>query len=738
MQTQHSSYWLDQDIFEEDEGNEMLRTVRLAATRRAIANFVSILSGQNIPVEFSSGQQSYTDGQRVVIAADDSPEKFDVMTGLALHEGSHVLLTDFDFVNQRVMAFKMNLASRQELAVNKWAPSVLGETLTQVLGTAKSIDDYYGVDEGYTLYREQPVWARGQTMIEHLMTLCNILEDRRIDKWVYTRAGGYRPYYDALYNRYFFTGEVGKNLRFNPKWRELTVENYLNRLLYAFHPASDRNALPGLSALIDMMDISTIERIAPENDPKDAAGLKWKGLDPVPMEWNPVMWQEAVILYSHILKFVSLSDLQTGQKDAEQGEGGESTDPGQQAKGMSDIFSDLPNLDLGEGGMDVRPVEQDTRGSGKNLRTVEGKYNEKKGEKELAEAKKVLTGELKKKKATKREQDAVKALEAADAKMVDLKGDGIPHGTCMVTRKLTKELMTQDWFIFKHWTWQEGKGAYGAEDSIAAGKRMGQILVHRLQVRNDPLMTKQTRLQTGGLDRRLLANLGMEITSVFQKSRVDIHKPAMLHLSLDASGSMHGRKWNKVRTVATALAYVGSKLRNVDVVISIRGGQDMPIVSIIFDSRKDQFPQFVKWMRVLEPNGATPEGLCFKATMDIITECTATHDVYFINFSDGQPAFVMKNTTAPGKAGRRNRFNSGDVYYQADLATRHTREMVNQMRDAGVKIMSYFITERADYYNTETMREFRKMYGDAAEHVDVKNATEILRTLNRLLLSRGG
>jgi hypothetical protein len=99
--TQHSSYWLDDDLFDnapDEPKTDLQRITRLSAVRRGIANFVSILSGKNVPVHFSSGKESYTDGQQVIISADEDIEKFDVMVGLALHEGSHILLSDFSLL----------------------------------------------------------------------------------------------------------------------------------------------------------------------------------------------------------------------------------------------------------------------------------------------------------------------------------------------------------------------------------------------------------------------------------------------------------------------------------------------------------------------------------------------------------------------------------------------------------------------------------------------------------------
>ena len=740
---QHSRYWIDEDLFEKDDGGspqtDLQRITRLAAVRRGIANFVSILSGENIPVHFSSGKTSYTDGQQVVISADEDPEKFDAMVGLALHEGSHVLLSDFSFLH----ALKKNIEDnyRQFYLSYWWAssPTVLRSHGPDVFHAilhpdiSKLLPDM-NCPTGGMPEPVNPYWDASLRVLEDLRFLMNILEDRRIDSYVYKNAMGYRPYYQALYDKYFFTAEVGRNLRFNPEWRELTVENYINRLLYAFHPAADLDAMPGLRSLVARMDLNNIDRVSPEHDAQiPGVGKAWR-VEPT-YGSMPNLWKEANVLYAHILKYTGMAEYKEQSSDDDSDStGGASKHPMMDGlKNDPSALDGLPNLDDAPSPqeMEPTPVEKDTKGAGKNKKEIDGKYNAKKAQKELADAKKMMSGETKKKKLSKQDSDAVSALEAADASMVDITGDGIPYGRCMVTRKMTDQLIEQDWFIFKRWDWKNPRNNDYVENSISAGKRMGQILVHRLQVRNDPLITKQTRLPQGGLDRRLLAQLGMDITSVFQKSRTDIHKPAMLHLTLDASGSMSGKKWNKVRTVAVALAYVGSKLRNVDTVISIRGGNDMPIVSVVYDSRKDQFPRFVRYMRLLEPSGGTPEGLCFKATMDLIQECKATHDVYFINFSDGEPGFAYSS----GKKGR-YRYAGDYVNYAGDLATTHTRKMVQQIKDAGIKVLSYYISESA-YSNQYTLSVFRKMYGEDATTVNVENATEVLRTLNSRLLVRG-
>lgn len=760
-QMSHSRYWLDNDIFEqeeEEESTDIHRIVRLAAARRATANFVNILTNRNdINVRFSSGKDSSTNGKDIIIAADDNPEHFDSMVGLALHEASHVLLTDFAFLryiqplrdsvrwlNETISVHTGPGEVPDSFATPKNYRNMQGKTirvaeelfhpiLRAMLQTKRDTTMHLWAAESWDLQSHarhetsrNEEWAKvANTMFADIHNIMNILEDRRIDAYVYRTASGYRPYYKALYDRFFFTKETGNNLKYNPEWREVTVRNYINRLLLMFHPENSKDALPGLEQLYNMVDLRNIDRLSdgwtpPPNTQKSETTY----------ETAPTIWRVANELYVQMLKYATLALIE--RKEFIEVDG--SILDGFSAEELEGLMNDLPNLDGEPEDFTPRPVEQTPRGK-------EGKYNPEKANKELQKALDALNGETKKKKAKKGEIEQASAIEQADAKVVDLKGDGVPYGKCMVIRKMTDNVFRQEWFPFKRWSWESGAPEY-IRRSISAGKRMGQILVHRLQVRNDPMMTKQTRLPTGGLDRRLLAQLGMDITSVFQKSRVDIHRPVMLHLTLDASGSMHGGKWEKVITVATALAYLGEKVRNVDVVISLRGGHEIPMVAIMHDSRQNTFQHYLRMAQRVEPNGGTPEGLCYKATMGLITECASTHDVYFINFSDGEPSWSIKNPTIKSKREEWHSANSW-YHYSGQVAIRHTRNMVKQMQEAGVKVMSYFICDDSayGYYmksgNMGSLANFRQMYGDTAEMCNVSNATEVLRTLNKLLLIRG-
>jgi uncharacterized protein YaaR (DUF327 family) len=101
--TKYSSYWLKDDLFDDDNitvhssaETKHSNLLALASYKRAISNFVNIVTNENIKVKFEErGDNSYTDGKTVTISAKMDDKDFDPTVGLALHEGSHIKLTDF-------------------------------------------------------------------------------------------------------------------------------------------------------------------------------------------------------------------------------------------------------------------------------------------------------------------------------------------------------------------------------------------------------------------------------------------------------------------------------------------------------------------------------------------------------------------------------------------------------------------------------------------------------------------
>jgi hypothetical protein len=233
----------------------------------------------------------------------------------------------------------------------------------------------------------------------------------------------------------------------------------------------------------------------------------------------------------------------------------------------------------------------------------------------------------------------------------------------------------------------------------------------------------------------MLSQLGMDIESVFKRTRTENFRPVVLYLSLDASGSMCGEKWGKSLAVATAMAYLADKVKDIEVVVQIRGtggnnshvyAQDMPLVATVHDSRRQKFVVARKLFGFLNPDGATPESLCYEAILGTMQKDTKNADVYLINFSDGEPCFGLKCSTG------------GTEYFGGDMATRHCAGMMRQLREYGIKVLSYFISGGYGYYSGmegHAHPAFKASYGADASMVDVTKVTHVLRTMQKLLSS---
>ena len=138
---------------------------------------------------------------------------------------------------------------------------------------------------------------------------------------------------------------------------------------------------------------------------------------------------------------------------------------------------------------------------------------------------------------------------------------------------------------------------------------------------------------------------------------------------------------------------------------------------IAYDSRVDKISKVKNLFHLLRPSGTTPEGLCFEAVMKEIEMGSNDKDSYFLNFSDGMPMF-----------------SNSDISYYHDTAIEHTRDMVNQIRNRGVKVLSYFIGD--SWERDESKQTFTRMYGSDAEYIDVTSVLPVAKTMNKKFLSK--
>jgi hypothetical protein len=227
----------------------------------------------------------------------------------------------------------------------------------------------------------------------------------------------------------------------------------------------------------------------------------------------------------------------------------------------------------------------------------------------------------------------------------------------------------------------------------------------------------------------MIASLGYDNENVFYTNEVDQYKKANLHISIDYSGSMSGNKLRKAIVCTTAIVKACSMARNVAVQVSIRstegGGKSLPYIAVIYDSRKDSFKTFCKYISSLNCNNTTPEGLCFEAIQKQLIPTDTNVDSYFLNLSDGQPYYHISN-------------GSDSINYSNEPAAEHTNRQVKKMQANGINILSYFITDSSgsSFEYSEDWRLFKKCYGNDAKFVDTENVFQIAKTMNEMFLKK--
>ena len=686
----YSSFWMNDDwatrntsIFDEDEEvtkRPKTDLVALAGYRRAIANFVNIVTGvSDIKVTFNDGNDSYTDGKTVTIGAKMDDKLFDSSVGLALHEGSHIKLSDFEFLK--------NLRNN--------------------------------IPTEYFIRSEKKGYSTEETL-SSIKNLLNYVEDRRIDYYVFSTSPGYKGYYHSMYEKYFYSKVVDKGL-LSDEYTDENMESYMFRIINLTNKNTRLDALNGLRKIWKELDIKNISYLENTKVALEVA-LKIFG-----------------VILDNLKDGVEKVDPDTGEVTYEKPDENKSSN-GSSSDGGSDDGESKELSDEEFEGLKKAMENGDVKRGHSNGSEVKLTDRQKKQlEKAIEKQEKFMNGEIQKKKVTKKESRELKSVE--DSGMTyEVVGKDVgwdKKGTkCLVVRKLTKSLIeaSGDYesglsilspYRYSRWSNDDETSDGFVEDGIRIGTRLGK----KLQVRGESRETKWTRKDSGRIDKRLIAELGFGNERVFSTSFVDSYSDAFLHITVDASGSMSGDKWTNTMTSVVAICKAASMIQNVDVVVSIRstheaggrrtrGSSTVPLILIAYDSRVDKFNKVKNLFAHLRVAGTTPEGLCFEAIMDEIIPTTKDKDSYFLNFSDGMPMF--SNET---------------VSYYHDEALGHTKKMVNDMRMKGIKVLSYYIGD-SGYGREETMKAFKTMYGKDAEFVDVTSVMSISKTMNKKFLEK--
>jgi hypothetical protein len=402
--------------------------------------------------------------------------------------------------------------------------------------------------------------------------------------------------------------------------------------------------------------------------------------------------------------------------------------------GYQETMDDIKNTDWDKvkAGLSNQPISSKAEAGFQDLTPQQAKTlnNALKRQKEFMNGQQKKVGRL-----TKKDASIVNAMEESGVSQVNVGGDVEQNNwrsngknftgqtQVLFVKKITQQMIDDDVFPS---LFARGYGYYGGrtQDSITNGKKLGTMLGKKLQVRSESRTLKNSRLDSGRIDKRLIAELGFGNSKVFQTTFVENYNDAIMHISVDASGSMGGDKWRNTMTAVVAICKAASMISGLDVVVSFRtthhsgnrGGQ--PLVAIGYDSRVDKFRKIEQLWPNLYAGGTTPEGLCYEAIMKDFVPSTSNRDSYFLNFSDGMPMF-----------------GSNDFDYYGDEALQHTKRQVKEITKKGISVLSYFIGD--SYDEDRNMEDFKTMYGKDAEFVDVSKVSSLAKTMNNLFLEKG-
>ena len=693
----NSSFWYDDfdtdDIIVDqlsDTEKKSLDLYKLASSKRAISNFVNIVTNESIKVQFKERGDSYTDGKSVVIGSRiTEPKDFDVAVGLALHEGSHIKLSDFQLLSE---IYNLVPTHVKDGAIKK------------------------GVNNP----------------IEIIKNLWNYVEDRRIDNFVFKSAPGYRDYYRKMYDKYFNDKLIDKAL-LSDEYTDETIDSYMFRIINLHNKNTQLSSLKGLREIYRLVGLNKISRLT---NSKEAFNVALAMFNIILGNLNQPTDDEN-------------QQDQNGNGDGSSSDeqGSDDGNGGSSEGGMSDEdFNDLLK-ELGESPIGGDSDDTPTGGSGMNISNLpdnmEGKPSEDNSpstnsvqlsdkqkellKKKIEKQKKFMDGDIQKTSLNKTDSQNLNAIEESGSEMKEV-GKEVNQGyygnqsvQCIVVKKMTKSLFESDLFPMTSRNYWDGDTVMRMdyEEEVQKGIKLGTMLGKKLQVRGEDRTTVFNRQKVGRIDKRMISSLGFGNENVFQFTEIDSYKKANLHISIDASSSMNGDKWKNTMINVVAMCKAVDMIPNLQVQVTFRCTQgEKPYIVMAYDSITEKFSKVKQMFGGLRANGTTPEGLCFEAIMKSFIPINNDMDSYFLNLSDGQPYFGGRG-----------------FYYSGDDAERHTAKMMKMIESMGIKTLSYFIGEKYDY-GSYMERSFKTMYGKGAKFVDVTNVNQITKTMNQLFLQK--
>ena len=658
--------------------SSVVKALKLRNYQKAIGNFVKILSQKDVPVVVK-GTDSYTDGNQVVIAGNVNDKNFDITAGLALHEASHLKYTDFEVLQS---------------------------------------------------YMKDNQWDTHKMRVKNML---NWIEDRRIDTLVFKSCPGYKAYYHKLYDHYFRCKEIAKMLK-GKQFRTETYDNYEAHIINMMNAEFDRNALEVLPQVTALIDVNRISRIKNTGEALTIA-------------------EEVVkLIEAHLEKLAQQQqnqddDDQQQQQEEQPNAGQAENDEEQEDDGQESGEEEDNNAGGGLGsngsGEPTEEEEDDTQ----QLNAADMIKITKK----LAEQDQLINGDVEKKNAAKAIAKKLGEMQNSEVDYTSVgegsyKNDALVYRldkeqnkiSALYTYRMALNQANQDYRddkITREELQEVKRSENGVEKNLPAGLeghwrtrtnaqmvseglQLGAVLGRKLQTRRESRELVTNRLRTGKIDAKRIAHAGYGIENIFNQIHIDKYKNANIHLTIDASGSMGGDRWNNSIKLAMAMGKAVSMIEGLDLQVSMRETDlgDTPVVSIVYDSRANKLNHLKMALEIYQPNSMTPEGLCIEAMIkkNLLVPNNTECDSYLINICDGCP---------------------GAGSYGGYSAIMHTKKQVRKLNnDLGIKSIGYFFGSEAGY----GWNRFQDMYGVATSKAipDANNATQIADFMNKKLMSK--
>jgi len=586
-----SSFWLGDDFdssFKTDNGVDY---TKLAATQRAIGNFVNIVTGKQIPVEFQSGGDSYTDGNSVVIGTKLEGKDFDPAVGLALHEGSHIAFTDFDLLHNFTANVRM-----------------------------------HGVDPDFDLPDAHE---------QIIKSLLNWVEDRRIDYIIYKNAPGYRMYYEAMYDKYFNDKAIDKALREGRK-REETIEDYFFHIVNFTNPNRDLSQLELLQDIWNLIDLENISRLESTQDALKVACDIYKLLKP-----QLEKQEQEKELQSAIDKQQDFLDGKPSECDSNECESNEGTEQDEFPPADHDFGK---HEEDGEDSNDINiGGDGDSQLDELSARQQKILDNAIQQQQDFLDGKQKKTGRL-----TKAQSYTVKAMREAGTEvvMVDLGRDIVET---IVIKKLTKNVIDHMDSLFSNYNGNEH-----VMKGIRLGKILGKKLQVRNEERSLKSTRLETGKIDRRLISQLGYNNANVFHKIITDRYKDyfIHISIDASGSMWSNCKFENAITSAVAIAQAASMTTGIRVQisvrgTSNIGRSGRNGDYRCTTIVAYDSNTDKMSKIRNLFEYLTTFGTTPEGVAFKSIERQIIQDSNGCECIFINYSDGYPTHMGHYGSTP-------------------------------------------------------------------------------------------